>query len=314
MADKIEFLVIENGLDFVLAAVEHLSGNPTARDLKYAVLDLSAGLELLLKARLQRQHWSLVFQDISKANEKAFKSGDFYSVGWKTCIERLEKNCGVKISKRNRNLIENLRKRRNMLEHFGAVDSAIAIKASTAKVLSFIVDFTISQFDSEHFSEKEDTLLNQIRRKLGEFEHFVGERMKAIQKELDNAETVIVECPRCVQPTMIIDDGGMCKFCGYSAGGDDAAGEYVHSLFGLGWHHVADGGEIPIYRCPECWMESLVDIGNLTQELQNDRFVCFSCANTWGWGTLSFCGNCGNPFLKDRDGLLVCNDCFDQSS
>ncbi|WP_310727487.1 hypothetical protein [Streptomyces sp. N2A] len=38
-----------------------------------------AATEVLLKARLVREHWSLVISDVRKATEKKFHEGDFSS-------------------------------------------------------------------------------------------------------------------------------------------------------------------------------------------------------------------------------------------
>lgn len=89
MDNQIQFTLLENSLDFILTGVKDLSGEPTPRDLKYSALHLSAGVELLLKARLEKQDWSLVFKDVNKANEDAYKTGEFKSVGWQTSITRL---------------------------------------------------------------------------------------------------------------------------------------------------------------------------------------------------------------------------------
>lgn len=63
-----DFTPVRNGMDFLLSAFDHLSqrnGEPGARDLKYAVLHLQAAVEVLLKARIIREHWSLVNPQIS---------------------------------------------------------------------------------------------------------------------------------------------------------------------------------------------------------------------------------------------------------
>ena len=57
----VSFSLLENGLDFVLSAVEHLGGNPSKRELKYAVLHLYSGAVLILKERLLREDWKLLF-------------------------------------------------------------------------------------------------------------------------------------------------------------------------------------------------------------------------------------------------------------
>ena len=82
-------------------------------------------------------------------------------------------------------------------------------------------------------NKKEDSLLIQIREGLGEFEYFVNRRMSVIQKGLDDPNAVVVECPHCMQLTMIIDDGGMCKFCGYTNDGNNVADEYFQRVQGF---------------------------------------------------------------------------------
>src|SRR4051794_21616080 len=61
---QLDFPLVRNGLDYLTSVVEHLDENEstvTPRDVKYAVLHLQAAVEVLLKARLMAEHWSLVF-------------------------------------------------------------------------------------------------------------------------------------------------------------------------------------------------------------------------------------------------------------
>ena len=63
--DKITFGLLDNALDYLDQAAEH-ARKDTPRDWKYALLHLASGVELLLKAKLQEEHWSLVFQTWTK--------------------------------------------------------------------------------------------------------------------------------------------------------------------------------------------------------------------------------------------------------
>lgn len=49
----------------------------SARNLKYAVLHLAAGVEVFLKARLQYEHWSLVFAQPGTATREALAEARF---------------------------------------------------------------------------------------------------------------------------------------------------------------------------------------------------------------------------------------------
>lgn len=309
MSEELKFTVLENGLDFIYTALSHLKGDPKPRDIKYAVLHLSAGVELILKDRLRREHWSLVFDDVDKADLETYSSGDFISVNLKTSIQRLTKICDVDISSDEQRSLFNLRKSRNRLEHFASVDSSTALKASSSGVLSFTLDFISDEIDE--LEDKEKELLSNIRKLLPEFEQFVKNRMNEINEILAADDCPIVECPRCTQSAMKVDDGVTCHFCGYSADGDTGAQDYAESLFGLDWKHVADGGEIPIYACPECGSEALVDVGRLKEDFNSDRFVCFSCGNSWAWETMDFCVRCGNPIPHDpKEGTPICESCW----
>ena len=96
--------MLENGLDFILNAAEKLVTAENSRDkiekekaYKYSLLHLSAGIELLMKSRLYIENWTYIVADIDKIDRKKFEVGDFVSVDYARCIERLKKLCGIEI-------------------------------------------------------------------------------------------------------------------------------------------------------------------------------------------------------------------------
>src|SRR4030095_5920957 len=50
--DDVQLSMLENGLDFIASGLKHIASPISKFDLKYAVLHLSAGIELVLKDRL----------------------------------------------------------------------------------------------------------------------------------------------------------------------------------------------------------------------------------------------------------------------
>ncbi|MFJ5534146.1 hypothetical protein [Streptomyces sp. NPDC093261] len=85
---EVYFPPVRNGLDYLVSVVEHLEAGTervSARDLKYAVLHLAAGAEVLLKARLQLEHWSLVFSDPAKARRSELEDGSPSGAWSKVC-------------------------------------------------------------------------------------------------------------------------------------------------------------------------------------------------------------------------------------
>ena len=91
--------LIEHGLDFIAEAVRRLvDAEGDVREARYAIMHLAMGAELLLKARLFREHWTLVFDKPESANRARLAVGDFKSVGPEQCVERLENVCDIRLS------------------------------------------------------------------------------------------------------------------------------------------------------------------------------------------------------------------------
>ncbi|MFZ3475406.1 hypothetical protein ACODT4_41035 [Streptomyces sp. 2.9] len=141
------FPPIINGLDYLVSVVEHLESGterPSARDLKYAALHLAAGAEVLLKARLQVEHWSLVFTDPGNATLGALQDGTLSSCAPAETVKRLRNIARIEIDEKDEKAIKQLAERRNALQHFGLVGkaaNAYAVESQTAAVLNFLVGF-----------------------------------------------------------------------------------------------------------------------------------------------------------------------------
>ena len=85
------------------------------RALKKAVKHLATAGELLLKYRLQLEHWAFIFHDINAASKEKIDSGDFESVYYKDTVKRLRNLCGIEVGFF---YFPKLRNLRNSAEHF----------------------------------------------------------------------------------------------------------------------------------------------------------------------------------------------------
>ena len=84
----------------------------------------------------------------------------------------------------------------------------------------------------------------------------------------------------------------------------DKADDFVESELGISAYECGkEGGEFPVYECPECGAEQLV------YDAEAGRFHCFSCDKNFTTEELSFCPNCGR--LMHNKGESVCDDCFE---
>ena len=303
--NKIRFPLLSNGLDFILSAVEHLSGNPSHRDHKYSVLHLCSGVELVLKERLRREHWLLVAHNPGKVGLRKHKSGNFKSVYFDECIERLN-NCGVKLGEKVVRELKKYRDNRNRIEHFDMVDTDEAIKSSTATILNIIFNFIHTELNPGKLDQNDRGTLEKIHQRLFDLQDFVKTRMQEIKPELRQTEAAVVKCPRCFQNAAVLDDGLKCLFCRYTVDGEEAAEYYISDVLGHSRYEAAKYGVIwPRYRCPECWSEALVETGK-------DEFHCFQCGESWKDGSLQRCERCNEFYAPGPADLIICQDCFDE--
>jgi hypothetical protein len=115
---------------------------PDARALKYAVLHLQAATEVFLKARLQRDHWTLVFKNPATATRTAFDSGKIESsCTTEEAFTRLTRIKGLALPDKALDAVKELAKVRNALQHYGLTAQANAVEKRAADVLNFLLPF-----------------------------------------------------------------------------------------------------------------------------------------------------------------------------
>lgn len=96
---KFKYELFENGLDFIYSAFKYFINHKEKCDLKYSLLHLQAGFELILKSKLEKEHWAFIFNKLDQATIENYKSGNFQSIYFDECIKRLENICDIEFSK-----------------------------------------------------------------------------------------------------------------------------------------------------------------------------------------------------------------------
>lgn len=270
MADPIQFNLLDNAFDYLLSAAEHAKQS-SSRSWKYSVLHLVAAVELLLKARLEREHWSLLFADVDKASEAAIKSGDFKSVDFETTYKRLENVAKVALDRTTLQHLDHLRRLRNRIQHFAVSMDVLQVKSLVAKGIDFTIEFCRSELKDEFEARKEE--VQEIAVQLRDFQEFAEERLATIATELREAYEPI-ECPTCWQRTLVIGDGQPhCLFCHYDVSAEELAGD------------ISEGH---VETCSTCYEETLAFILANNEE---GFWLCTSCGATYD--ELKPCIRCG---------------------
>ncbi|MFF7169706.1 hypothetical protein [Streptomyces pseudovenezuelae] len=301
---KLDFTLVRNGMDYLSSAVLYLMGKiqvpfeakslwpeaakhhtfsqPTPpwlsdRHLKYGVLHLQAAAEVLLKARLVREHWSLVFRDPGTATRAAYESGDFDSCGTTAALDRLTKIVGVPITDRERKAISDLAKTRNALTHYGHTASAYAVEARAAAVLSFLIDFVPRHLQPSLSSEASEvaSTMELVRGRLRTIEVLVKKREQDLASDLDKVAERVVKCPSCWQRALVVGETPVaCRFCARTfESSADAVAAY--------WEEILDSEYTPEpENCPACKQDEVV-WATTRAAPDNGVELCFQCGTVY---------------------------------
>jgi hypothetical protein len=105
--------VVENSLDFLNKAIVEIKDDPV-----FSLIHFYTGLELLLKARLMNEHWSLIVNRKSVPDLQKFRNGDFQSINLDEILDTLDKTLGIKVAKPHADAFHLVRKHRNKIIHF----------------------------------------------------------------------------------------------------------------------------------------------------------------------------------------------------
>ncbi|MFF5435123.1 hypothetical protein ACFY5K_34555 [Streptomyces griseofuscus] len=277
----LDFTPVNNGMDYLVSAVKNLtegSNPPSNRDLKYAVLHLQAATEVLLKARLVRVHWSLVFKNPGNAKLADFKKGSFDSCNLTATMDRLENIGQVAIDAKDREAIDDLSKARNALTHYGHTDNAYAVEAKAVKVLSFLINFIHKHLKPALSKEAEgvEETMSVLRQKLRGIERLVKDRMQELTSSLAPFSERTVECPVCFQWALVAGEREItCRFC--LAAWDSA----MYSAAEYGWIIRGEDDFPGLKDCPECHASFVVGLVNTVDSKDVDVALCFHCGTVY---------------------------------
>ena len=203
--------LLASSLDFIVSAAEFASIDEE-RSWKYAILHLWNGMELLLKARLAQEHWSLLFADVDRAEHSKLLSGDFISVGADRAHKRLKQICGVEVAPDDWKHLIRLRNLSNRIKHYVGEYNSFQAKSIVWKGMNIGITFCEAQQMLGESREIQGQIY-RINTLMQEFAEFVGARLESIATYQDFEADV--ECMGCWQEACIMDASGIvCQFCG----------------------------------------------------------------------------------------------------
>lgn len=103
--------LVSNAFDFLETAFDEFDKKP-----KYSVVHFCTAVELILKARLMHEHWSLIVD--GKPDINKFRDGNFKSLNFKELIPRIEDVLNEKIPEDAKKSFDSIANHRNKMVHF----------------------------------------------------------------------------------------------------------------------------------------------------------------------------------------------------
>lgn len=304
MSKDISLQMVENGLDFIAKSIETVEKSD--EDLKYSIINLHAGTQLLLKEILFQEHWSLIFQKIETAEKSRLRSGDFISVNHDTLIQRLKNICEIEFEKQLLDDMEWLRKERNKIEHYHLMVNTDVLKSNIVRLFTLLIPFVKSEMIDPGYIASDNVRLSEIIEYLNEFDEYVKSRLKFIEAKVNQLQTAL-QCPACFHETVDFVDGmdAFCHYCDEQI--NDFTTRFIDEFVDV-YSHVKDGGESPLLECPECEHETFISH-------DGDYFICLTCGVKVSPESLTTCGGprCNGNLVYKRyeDSAHFCGVCID---
>lgn len=327
-----EYDLVDSATAFLIRSVETMRDDRGVHSAAFAIAELATAVEVLMKARLVSHDWAQVCTNVTKWTFNDLKNGTARTVTPEEAAERLAK-AGVDID-RHRQTLKSFARLRNRAVHLTLTtqgEQPVGVLAEYGRALDFVLSFLHAEFRGAYVNDDVAALVDEVIEPLttevGQIRTLVDARIASVADELGRAEVVLV-CPRCDQPALLLTHGSTahCAFCLWSP--DDgrlAAEEYVDMVLGRSRYESAQDGEpYPVECCPDCGADAHVEglqhvsdyKPSLLQQMHGDvprlaHWGCFACGANADPTELDRCNRCETlTRVSTGGGTPICNDCF----
>lgn len=298
-----------NAFDFLKRGIEEFDKAP-----KYSVIHFCAAVEMLLKARLMREHWSLIVSKQDQANLTKFMAGDFMSVTLEEARARIRDVAGEDIGDDAFNSFRTLANHRNKMVHFfhGGLDSDDKAKEQIVAEQCrawFHLHRLLIRWDG-YFSDFHDQIA-QADRAMKRHRKYLTAKFKALRSDLE-AKRKSGHPP---QP---------CNACGFKAAIAEGLDDQIASLHCSVCDHVETQVQL---HCPHCGesitvtnegyatcdhCEGQIEPSHLLDALTDQAEAYRAMQDGRADELHANCGNCdGHHTVVCRGDRYFCASCFD---
>jgi hypothetical protein len=265
----------ESSRAFLRRATDELEKSP-----RHAVTDLCAGIELLMKARLAHEHWSLVADRPGDVPLNRIEKGDFISVGFDKAIDRIEVTTASSFSMSDKALLKQLAQHRNKVVHFyhpelDTADTDVLAKAAAEQCRAWLLVERLVTKDWQPMFQAEHESWAALRSLFKRNAMFLKEKFRGVRDELERLREL---------GTTVVD----CRGCGYASAKAEEYSHCVYTLVCLVCDAVSTTARVP---CPTC--------GSIYEEEPEISPYCERC-DRYLWASMGLAseaiGHCGSCY------------------
>lgn len=318
-------LIVSNAFDFLERALKEFEKTP-----KYSVIHFYAAIELIMKARLLWEHWTLVIAKNSDPDLTKFRTGDFQSVNIRDAKKRLEYTVQDGLTNTEYECFLRLSNHRNRIVHFyhpsqagddRELASIVAEQCLAWFYLTRIFNRWNEQFSSYH------KIITKIDRAMHKYRKFLEAKFGALEPDIErlgNAGIVFLNCPSCGYKSFREDTGLYpvncfdCLVCGFKDTGvvidcpecgqtnkliGEPFGECTHCSNGfdsddvfnfLTKDFVPDHHDPDMLTVPVAHCEICDGYETVVRVNEQDRWICCSCFTLYGLEDIGHCDWCSS--------------------
>jgi len=306
--------LVKNAIDFVDSSLDDLGKRP-----KNSIVDFYTSIELFLKARLMKEHWTLILTKPESADIDSFQVGDFNSVFLSDSVKRLEHIMKEKIDDQTISKFRSLGEHRNQIVHFAHTGYSDLSKASVV----------VEQWESWHYLHQlltvkwkdifnpYSTEIERIHARIMKEKEFLDARFKALKGSIDieiKKGRKIVFCNHCE------------KKAGVGSKENTWGTDYTCLVCGRDGVAIKSTTDtLPCYSCGqeyEFFNKFIKNCPHCAAPVETEKFID-ECAKRYTEGDdwweegaphIAFCHECDYPKASVFyiDGLWSCVSCFDR--
>lgn len=187
----------ESAFDFLEKSVDEIKDRP-----KYSVIHFATAVELLLKARLMHEHWTLVAERTSDVTLDDFLSGKCKTVTQADAIKRLNGACGESIPRDAVAQFTRIAAHRNQMIHF--FHEAGKAEAGQAMIEEIVKEQCLSWYYLERLLsewgeqfEEFDTKISTVRWRMKQNRAFLSVAFDRLKPNIDADKKAGVKFHNC---------------------------------------------------------------------------------------------------------------------